>query len=192
LTPISSARDEVRVGDRLDRPAHDPAAKEIEHRREMQHPLIGRDLLHVRAPRLVRRGRAEVTLKQIRPRPHPVDAEHTIPGPPPPRRDVSARDAIHPHQPLHALVIDLVALATQLSRHPPLPIRAATRRMNTTDLPAQRRVRDRPQARRAPRPGVIARPRHPQHPAHHRDVEIGLLRRDKPKNRYRTSLSLAK
>ena len=185
--------DERRVGDRPHRPAHDPAREAVQHAGEVQHTLASRDLFHVRAPQLVRSGRLEVALDEIRPDLHPVDAECAVGVAAALGRHVGALDALHPHQPLDPLVVDLMALTAQLGVHATGPVGPVTLRVHTTDLLDQRRVGERPLRRRAPRPRVVARARHAQHPAHHRDVEVALLRVDEPEHHYRISLpSLAK
>ena len=135
----------------------------------------------------------EVALDQIRPDLHPVDAECAVGVAAALGRHVRALDALHAHQPLDPLVVDLTALTAQLGVHATGPVGPVALRVHTADLLDQRRVGERPLGRRAPRPGVVARARHAQHPAHHRDVEVALLRVDEPEHRYRISLpSLAK
>ena len=174
-------------------PAPKPNAARPRRSGSAEHALAGRDLLDVRAPQLVRAGRPEVALDQIRPHPHPVHAEHPVPavttalG-----RHVRALDALHAHQPLDPLEVHRPALAAQLGVHATGPVGPVAFNVHTTDLDPQRSVRLGPLRRRPARPRVIARARHPQHPAHRRDSVVRLLRLDEPEHRYRVSCSLAK
>ena len=190
---LERSGDQRRVGDRAHRPAHDPPREAVQHAGEVQHALAGRDLLHVRAPQLVRAVGLEVALDEIRPDLHPVDAKCAVGVAAALGGHVRALDALHAHQPLDPLVVDLTAPTPQLGVHATGPVGPVALRVHTTDLLDQRRVGECPLGRRTPRPGVVARTRHAQHPAHHRDVEVALLRVDEPEHRYRTSLpSLAK
>src|SRR5439155_6082936 len=114
------------------RPPHDPAGEAVQHGGEVQHALAGRDLLHVRAPQLVRAVGPEVTLDEIRPDLHSVDAERAV-GVAAALGHVRALDALHAHQPLHSLEVDLMALAAQLGVHATGPVGPVAPRMHTTD-----------------------------------------------------------
>src|SRR5450755_50026 len=87
------AGDQRLVSDPGHPPPHDPTAEAVQHRGEVQHALRGRDLLHVRAPQLVRGAGREVTVDQIRPSLHALDAEQPVSvAPAPAGRDVRADD----------------------------------------------------------------------------------------------------
>jgi hypothetical protein len=72
------ARDQRLVRDPAHPPAHDPTAEAVQHRREMQHTLACRDLLHIRTPQLVRRLRLKVAADEVRPRLHALNAEQPV------------------------------------------------------------------------------------------------------------------
>jgi hypothetical protein len=95
---LQRAGDQLSVKDGAHRPAHNPATEAIKHRRQMQHTLIGLDLLSVRAPQLARSFRLKVTLDQIRPHPHAVDTEHAVPVTLAPWRHEGALQALTAHQ----------------------------------------------------------------------------------------------
>ena len=127
--------DERRVGDGAHRPADDPPAEAVQHAGEVQHALAGRDLLEVRAPQLVRAGRLEVALDQVRPDPDAVHAEHTVSAAAAALgRHVGALDALHAHQPLDPLEVDPMAVTAQLGVHATGPVgpslSACTRRIS--------------------------------------------------------------
>lgn len=87
---------------RLDRPAHHFPVEQIEHHGQVQPALVGPDVSDVRAEHLVRPGRRELAIQQIRRDRqlvlrvgcHPVAA--LVPGP----------DAVFTHQPFHAFLGD--------------------------------------------------------------------------------------
>jgi hypothetical protein len=64
-TAILSVEDKLLAHVRLHRPADDPAAEQVLHRREVQPPLTGADLLDVRAPDAVGSLGAEVAADEI-------------------------------------------------------------------------------------------------------------------------------
>jgi len=74
--------DQLGFGDRPHLPADDPAAEAVEHRGQVQHALIGGDLLEIGAPQLVGRGRLEVAADEVRPGADALDAERTAAGAP--------------------------------------------------------------------------------------------------------------
>src|SRR5215469_7322317 len=58
----------------LHRPAHDPAAENVEHHRQIEEAGPGGDIGYIRYPQTIGRGGAEVALDQIRRRPRLVIA----------------------------------------------------------------------------------------------------------------------
>ena len=70
-TAISSARATSGASATAPIATHDPAGEAVQHAGEVRRALAGRDLLHVRAPQLVRAVGLEVALDQIRPDLHP-------------------------------------------------------------------------------------------------------------------------
>ncbi len=91
---------------------------------------------------------------------------------PPPPADVDAVQPCGPHQSCDALPAAAHAAAeSQLRVHAWHAVRPARGGVDLADLRAEGLVGDRPQRRRATAPLVVARRRHPQHPAGHRDED---------------------
>jgi hypothetical protein len=80
-------------------PADDPAAEEVLHRREVQPPLTGLDLLDVRAPHAVRGIGREVAADEVTERINALGRAAHAPAPP-----VGALQTRTAHQPRHALL----------------------------------------------------------------------------------------
>jgi len=172
------------------RPADDPPGVEVLDVREVQKPLPRRDVGDVSRPRLVRCGRVEVPLEQIRSDP---DAGQTDRGPPP-LTGQHPGDSGGFHQSLHTLAPDPdPVLEPQLSVNAPSAVGAVRLGMDRLDLLDQPRVGQRPVRRRATLPVVKARAVHAERPAHHRDRIVRLLRGDQTEQlAYRSSVSRAK
>jgi hypothetical protein len=102
-----------------DRPADDPAAVAVHHRRQVQPPLPRADVGDVRAPEPVDRGRREVALDQVRGGPRALHADRGLAAP---AADLPGQ-AGAAHQPLDALATDTDAiLQAQLGVHARRPV----------------------------------------------------------------------
>src|SRR5215217_1631304 len=97
------------------------------------------------------------------------------------------------HEPLNALAANANALGqAQLGMDPSRAIDAAIGGVNGFDALQQPGVAERAVAGRPAQPVIEARPRDAEQLAAHRDRGAGLLRRDKPVDAHRVSVSFAK
>jgi hypothetical protein len=172
------------------RPSDDPPRVQVLDVREVQESLPRRDVGDVGRPGLVRSGRVEVPLDQIGSDPDAGQSDRRAPALT--RQD--PRDTGSFHQPLDTLAPNPdPVLEPQLGVDAPGAIGAIRLGVDLLDPVRQPRVGERPVGRRSTLPVVKARAVHAEHPAHQRDREVGLLRRDERERlAYRSSVSLAK
>ena len=188
---LEGGDDELGAHVSLHRPAHDPAAEQILHRRQVQPALTGADLLDVGRPHLVGRVGPEVAADQVGER---LDARHghrAALAPPP---AVGALQAGLAHQPRHALRAHPDPRASQHRVHSRAAVAAAARGVNRADALGQPGVMQGAIRRRPARPRPEARLRHAKQLALQGDRQFLGLRgfRDVPVNRHRVPVSRAK
>ena len=171
-----------------DRPAHDPAGERVDHRGTVN-PSVSRAVLrNIAEPEPVRRVGAELPL-------HEILVSCGVRLPPAPFASMRhPGQTIEAHQPCDALLPDVnTEPEPQLGQHPRGTIGAARLPMDSSDRGRERRVSDRARRRRPSDPFVVARGRHPEEPAGHRDgnpVRGELL--DQPEPYFGSTFSRAK
>ena len=116
---------------RRHRPAHDLAAEDVEHDRQVEEARAGRDVRDVGDPELVGLGGGEVTLDQVR---HPGDARVRHRGLGLLLAAGDALDAGRLHQAGDALATDPDAERAQVTEDARRSVGAATRGVDRSDL----------------------------------------------------------
>ena len=156
----------------LHRPAHDPAAENIKHHREVEKPGPGRDVGDIGDPQAIGLRRDEVALDQIGRRPRAAIAHRGVDPLAPADPDQTGLF----QQPRHPLAPDLMPSAREFGVDPWRAIGRARALMNRAHAKAELRIgaaarRGRPLAPRIEAAGGDA-----QYPAHRRDPITGLIR----------------
>ncbi len=186
---LERRHDELRFHPLGHRPADDRPRVAVDHRGQVEAALAGGDLADVGEPELVGAVGPKAAADQVRGGAHALQADRRPPAPAPAHGAPEARLC---HLALDPLSRDADALATQLGVHARRAVAAPAIRVDRMDQLEQADVRDPAPGRPAPKPGVEARARDPEHPAHERDWVGCPLRGDEPEHGYRLSLSLAK
>ena len=130
------------VGAHRDVVSQDLPRVEVDHGRQVELPELGYELGDVGPHLLVRPGRGEVAVEDVRGRLADLAPVRMV-GPPLGK----GRKAGLPHDPLHALDVDPEAAPPQLGRYPRGPVFAQVRPEYGLDLAGQGRVLPLPVAR---------------------------------------------
>jgi len=135
------------------RPADDPAAAGVQDDRQIEPPLPGRDIRHVRHPQPIWRHRAEGPLDEIgRGQGPPV----TDRGPGLASPTGAARQSGQPHEPSDAPTTARQAGRAELGVHAWAAVGPAAGGVDLVDAPRHLAVRPSPGGRRPVTPGVVA------------------------------------
>ncbi len=176
-------RHRQRVGDQRGthmvghRPADDPPGVRVDHGREVEPALPGADVGHVPDPHRVQAALVEPALD-------PVERDVVrlrlglCRGPPRPRS--ASPQTVGPHVLRDRLARHNLALRAQVGKDPRRPVGAVGVLVQLGDPRRQHGCPHRPRRGRSPGPRVVGRAGDLEQPAHHGDLEGGLLSLDQP------------
>src|SRR5450432_2991337 len=172
----------------LHRPAHDPAAVEVQDGGQIEPALIGLDISNICEPDQVRRGGGEVAVEQVR---GDREVMAAVCGPRPAWPRHNGPDTVMAHQSLDATAARSTALSPQLGMDARAAIASVGFAMDPLDVVDELTIGGGSPALRARTPGIITGWRDTEHVAQGRYRVIGTAIFDEAESHFGTPAKIA-